>query len=160
MGTVNMYYAIDDFVCVVMLQEDCNMIYLKVDGGCFFSIRRRHTRCALVTGVQTCALPIFRRRNHPIGRRPPRQITVHAHPAASRAHHGQTRCDRHATQTHQSLTPLADRTAPPPPARDTRPTTKPRSEEHTSELQSLMRIPYAVFCLTKKNTNDTNVHIH
>src|SRR3546814_2696458 len=25
---------------------------------CFFSIRRRHTRCALVTGVQTCALPI------------------------------------------------------------------------------------------------------
>src|SRR3546814_8104908 len=27
-----------------------------------------------------------------------------------------------------------------------------RSEEHTSELQSLMRISYAVFCLTKKNT--------
>src|SRR3546814_5421018 len=27
----------------------------------FFSSRRRHTRCALVTGVQTCALPIFRR---------------------------------------------------------------------------------------------------
>src|SRR3546814_10029152 len=26
-----------------------------------------------------------------------------------------------------------------------------RSEEHTSELQSLMRIPYAVFCLTKKH---------
>src|SRR3546814_8306595 len=26
-----------------------------------------------------------------------------------------------------------------------------RSEEHTSELQSLMRISYAVFCLTKKN---------
>src|SRR3546814_681876 len=26
----------------------------------FFSSRRRHTRCALVTGVQTCALPIFR----------------------------------------------------------------------------------------------------
>src|SRR3546814_7360881 len=25
---------------------------------CFFSCRRRHTRCALVTGVQTCALPI------------------------------------------------------------------------------------------------------
>src|SRR3546814_5300422 len=28
----------------------------------FFSSRRRHTRCALVTGVQTCALPIFRSR--------------------------------------------------------------------------------------------------
>src|SRR3546814_11542159 len=27
---------------------------------------------------------------------------------------------------------------------------RPRSEEHTSELQSLMRISYAVFCLTKK----------
>src|SRR3546814_3449389 len=27
-----------------------------------------------------------------------------------------------------------------------------RSEEHTSELQSLMRISYAVFCLKKKNT--------
>src|SRR3546814_2245732 len=28
-----------------------------------------------------------------------------------------------------------------------------RSEEHTSELQSLMRIPYAVFCLNKKTKN-------
>src|SRR3546814_4694463 len=30
-----------------------------------------------------------------------------------------------------------------------------RSEEHTSELQSLMRISYAVFCLKKKNTKQT-----
>src|SRR3546814_2765996 len=30
-----------------------------------------------------------------------------------------------------------------------------RSEEHTSELQSLMRISYAVFCLKKQNTNKT-----
>src|SRR3546814_10337639 len=30
---------------------------------------------------------------------------------------------------------------------------KVRSEEHTSELQSLMRISYAVFCLKKKKTN-------
>src|SRR3546814_3127394 len=30
-----------------------------------------------------------------------------------------------------------------------------RSEEHTSELQSLMRISYAVFCLTKKNQQQT-----
>src|SRR3546814_2086052 len=29
-----------------------------------------------------------------------------------------------------------------------------RSEEHTSELQSLMRISYAVFCLKKKNKNN------
>src|SRR3546814_2378408 len=31
-----------------------------------------------------------------------------------------------------------------------------RSEEHTSELQSLMRISYAVFCLKKKNKNQHN----
>src|SRR3546814_3353234 len=31
----------------------------------------------------------------------------------------------------------------------------PRSEEHTSELQSLMRISYAVFCLTKKTRDET-----
>src|SRR3546814_945047 len=31
-----------------------------------------------------------------------------------------------------------------------------RSEEHTSELQSLMRISYAVFCLKKKNTQTQN----
>src|SRR3546814_5547100 len=43
-----------------------------------------------------------------------------------------------------------------------------RSEEHTSELQSLMRISYAVFCLKKKKTNYENAtskytkypHIH
>src|SRR3546814_7163629 len=37
-----------------------------------------------------------------------------------------------------------------------------RSEEHTSELQSLMRISYAVFCLKKKKTNNRthqeNIH--
>src|SRR3546814_7886514 len=33
-----------------------------------------------------------------------------------------------------------------------------RSEEHTSELQSLMRISYAVFCLNKKTPNSTNKH--
>src|SRR3546814_10380771 len=34
-----------------------------------------------------------------------------------------------------------------------------RSEEHTSELQSLMRISYAVFCLKQKNINIINSHI-
>src|SRR3546814_6431418 len=32
-----------------------------------------------------------------------------------------------------------------------------RSEEHTSELQSLMRNSYAVFCLTKKNLHNKNI---
>src|SRR3546814_5347063 len=39
-----------------------------------------------------------------------------------------------------------------------------RSEEHTSELQSLMRISYAVFCLKKKNKDDntpkTNLQLY
>src|SRR3546814_4723093 len=39
-----------DYYCVV-----CYYVFF------FFSSRRRHTRCALVTGVQTCALPILRR---------------------------------------------------------------------------------------------------
>src|SRR3546814_9897895 len=34
-----------------------------------------------------------------------------------------------------------------------------RSEEHTSELQSLMRISYAVFCLTKKTITQYNYHV-
>src|SRR3546814_10198589 len=35
-----------------------------------------------------------------------------------------------------------------------------RSEEHTSELQSLMRISYAVFCLKKKTNKHTHNHFH
>src|SRR3546814_7181065 len=40
---------------------DClyRVVYLFCFLFFFFSSRRRHTRCALVTGVQTCALPIF-----------------------------------------------------------------------------------------------------
>src|SRR3546814_2656604 len=34
-----------------------------------------------------------------------------------------------------------------------------RSEEHTSELQSLMRISYAVFCLKKKNKSTITEHV-
>src|SRR3546814_8905845 len=37
---------------------------------------------------------------------------------------------------------------------------RPRSEEHTSELQSLMRISYAVFCLKKKTHHSTNIMTH
>src|SRR3546814_8904013 len=36
--------------------------------------------------------------------------------------------------------------------------TRDRSEEHASELQSLMRISYAVFCLKKKTTNYKRQH--
>src|SRR3546814_4782425 len=59
------------------------------------------------------------------------------------------------TAAHPTLPP-DDRTKPIgrhgcPPAGNDRPTIHaPRSEEHTSELQSLMRTSYAVFCLKKK----------
>src|SRR3546814_2899279 len=39
-------------VCTRFYCSFCSLLF-------FFSSRRRHTRCALVTGVQTCALPIF-----------------------------------------------------------------------------------------------------
>src|SRR3546814_4034598 len=58
----------------------------------------------------------------------------------------------------------AERHAHRPPAwRNPRPATArrwPRSEEHTSELQSLMRISYAVFCLKKKKLNIVYTDIH
>src|SRR3546814_8641287 len=40
------------FFCVYLFYYVCLFVF-------FFSSRRRHTRCALVTGVQTCALPIL-----------------------------------------------------------------------------------------------------
>src|SRR3546814_4104028 len=39
---------------ISVLYDDCGCLIF------FFSSRRRHTRCALVTGVQTCALPILK----------------------------------------------------------------------------------------------------
>src|SRR3546814_5349995 len=50
------------------------------------------------------------------------------------------------TSRAPSLTQVSRRSAP-------RMVACPRSEEHTSELQSLMRISYAVFCLKKKKIN-------
>src|SRR3546814_20281107 len=42
-------------MCLIGILCWCCIVNVVV---CFFSSRRRHTRCALVTGVQTCALPI------------------------------------------------------------------------------------------------------
>src|SRR3546814_9908808 len=55
--------------------------------------------------------------------------------------------DAEGVDLRHGATPSAV-TAAPPESRSARPAT--RSEEHTSELQSLMRISYAVFCLKKK----------
>src|SRR3546814_10377219 len=114
----------------------------------FFSSRRRHTRCALVTGVQTCALPIF-----PAGGsgRP------HAAPRRDRC---AERGLKHLKRWQERSLLEADERQPPVAAHSGcnsggAPGGLPgkpvgRSEEHTSELQSLMRISYAVFCLKKK----------
>src|SRR3546814_2227905 len=62
-----------------------------------------------------------------------------------------------ASSSPKSTTRLTPATvlSPEPPAPVCR-----RSEEHTSELQSLMRISYAVFCLKKKKLNDQTKPTH
>src|SRR3546814_4146628 len=117
----------------------------------FFSSRRRHTRCALVTGVQTCALPIWLSSSETV------EAGVVARPAISRTGaiappHRMTRANqgRSARASGASAGPRTVILRPPCTSARPRPE---RSEEHTSELQSLMRISYAVFCLKKKKQN-------
>src|SRR3546814_8463258 len=96
----------------------------------FFSSRRRHTRCALVTGVQTCALPISTVWHRPGTWAP--SSTLRARTSATPT------CARKTSAMDSAWTRRGRATG--------------RSEEHTSELQSLMRISNAVFCLKKKKT--------
>src|SRR3546814_10220158 len=125
----------------------------------FFSSRRRHTRCALVTGVQTCALPICSRQ----ARSPWESSVTRSTLPTARFFWPLTRrnillawicrlteagpwvfelidiiCENTALESESARLRAARKGA--------------RSEEHTSELQSLMRISYAVFCLKKQNT--------
>src|SRR3546814_962831 len=132
----------------------------------FFSSRRRHTRCALVTGVQTCALPIYRSR------------TKSWHPATQavrggtwRSEHGETSEALFLTSgyTYESAEEVAGRFSGDEQgmtySRLQNPTVAmleerialmegaeacrvqatgmARSAEHTSELQSLMRTSFA-----------------
>src|SRR3546814_10891074 len=90
----------------------------------FFSSSRRHTRCALVTGVQTCALPISFWSE--------REWVVLAI-SKGQALRSAPSCSCRGRRICRSNFPAE------------------RSEEHTSELQSLMRISYAVFCLKQEN---------
>src|SRR3546814_10654489 len=132
----------------------CGMCILSF----FFSSRRRHTRCALVTGVQTCALPIFHQ---------------------SRIGHIASCCRFAASRIWSSvivgviawLSSLQCRIAGRPLASarskagaNASVVSTVRSEEHTSEIQSLMRISYAVFCLQKKittkSTSSVKQHQH
>src|SRR3546814_2631131 len=109
----------------------------------FFSSRRRHTRCALVTGVQTCALPIWPSAggDGPCGVRPAAPLDGAAGDRPGE-NHAAGPPGGAAARLHQGIINFT---------RSQYPGTVKRSEEHTSELQSLMRISYAVFCLKKKN---------
>src|SRR3546814_4164176 len=132
----------------------------------FFSSRRRHTRCALVTGVQTCALPISSALRIDIDDRDLRRL--HLHQRMDDGSAGAAGPELHdPVQPHggQALAealreaPAIGVVAACPRAgvnhrvhrADGGGRGGQRSEEHTSELQSLMRISYAVFCLKKKN---------
>src|SRR3546814_9675151 len=139
-------------------------------GVFFFASRRRHTRCALVTGVQTCALPISsltstywesatkeNRANlvsiidptmtfSPLpGLSPESGLAAFSRAVDAQAVMLATN-DFYAMATililiFAGVIWLAKRPKGP---------LQQRSEEHTSELQSLMRISYAVFSLKKK----------
>src|SRR3546814_7381655 len=112
----------------------------------FFSSRRRHTRCALVTGVQTCALPIScgegPETTGSIGGRRHHAMRPRRRPADCRSRAGVEWVSGGSSDLKRAVRAVA------PPSR--RPLRGLRSEEHTSELQSLMRISYAVFCFKKK----------
>src|SRR3546814_1392236 len=108
----------------------------------FFSSRRRHTRCALVTGVQTCALPI---------------CTFCAAAAIGAKHSGLTK--PHLWRVLFVAGALAGLytsigsgsrggwiALPVIVAVFIAAYITQSSAEHTSELQSLMRISYAAFC--------------
>src|SRR3546814_9738941 len=139
----------------------------------FFSSRRRHTRCALVTEFRRVlfrSLPCSPLRGAP-GRFPgalsirgrwtafrvvplsgqPQEIISEGRRSANRPDEAGGTARQAATRSSPTpgsgvqggSGPVGDGCARPASPRD-------RSEEHTSELQSHMRISYAVLCLNKK----------
>src|SRR3546814_6853943 len=114
----------------------------------FFSSRRRHTRCALVTGVQTCALPISRASRSESASN---GICASRYSAMRSAGAGWEERGQKPFPTRFHASCETSRCAG---------VTANRSEEHTSELQSLMRISYAVFCLKKKKSHDNPSYMH
>src|SRR3546814_3569152 len=125
----------------------------------FFSSRRRHTRCALVTGVQTCALPISSNGTRELSDALRRRCLYHFvdYPTEDKeARILTTRLPQvDATLALQIAAFVASvrkedlRKVPGVAETLDWAAALVRSEEHTSELQSLMRTSYAVFCLKK-----------
>src|SRR3546814_4955919 len=142
----------------------------------FFSSRRRHTRCALVTGVQTCALPIYAVWAECVtyesnGRKHFKEWTARGQSQLSAAlnkvvPHVAPRPDQLVTDEQlMRLQNTADDVGADlqafckfmgttslktiPQSRFDEAMDALRSEEHTSKLKSRMRISYAVSCLKK-----------
>src|SRR3546814_6538375 len=124
----------------------------------FFSSRRRHTRCALVTGVQTCALPISAFHPSALGWRwrgwPGQSVRIsdplwlsRRKPHADDLDQPGAEAQRHADARVRQAGPDPDAEGPDEQSawpRVLRAVSqlfpdRRRSEEHTSELQSLMR---------------------
>src|SRR3546814_6293188 len=130
--------------------------WLCVLAFCVVSSRRRHTRCALVTGVQTCALPIclvrqtLLDRNRTGGSADGERFSLWGQWLGSWG-------DTDASSNAARLDRETDGWLMGGEARlGEHVVLGIRSEEHTSELQSLMRSSYAVFCLKKKITANKN----
>src|SRR3546814_6999754 len=128
---------------------------LDFSGCVFFSSRRRHTRCTLVTGVQTCALPICISAGLAIARKGIDWTHKLRAQADYQRTNGKTSVERYLAELEPQYR-IDERTFAFGLGRwehdrilgyDT------RSEEHTSELQSLMRNSYAVFCLIYKKSS-------
>src|SRR3546814_8397041 len=123
----------------------------------FCSSRRRHTICALVTGVQTCALPIWRSANFSRTR----TLSLCCGPRVSTPFR-RTWLIVYLVEKGFGMTESAYRQkiAMGFEATGVRITLADiRSEEHESELQSLMRISYAVFCLKKNKNKNKKRHL-
>src|SRR3546814_6138358 len=133
---------------------------------CFISSSRRHTRCALVTGVQTCALPIYR--STFVGLEVPPAVTTDQkgkryvleaadlgsldigsplyfrREQVGRVVAHKLRDDGHGVKLEIFVNSPYERFV----TRNAR--FWNRWEEHTYELQSLKRVSFAVFCFKKK----------
>src|SRR3546814_1459530 len=128
----------------------------------FCSSRRRHTRCALVTGVQTCALPIFAFSARSLSICETMPVLSYSLPRLLRPTEAlwmRSRRARLVSCDSGGWPVVLSRVMTYLPS-SPRSLALARSEEHTSELQSLMRISYAVFCLKKKKQKQHNVYTH
>src|SRR3546814_4342749 len=119
----------------------------------FFSSRRRHTRCALVTGVQTCALPI----SGYFAQYPAIGEMVKSIGKLDRNYVSHEYFNRHwqpesFSEVSAKLAEAKLDFAASASLIDNMPGlgVPSRSEENTSELQSLIRTCYDGFCLKKK----------